>query len=185
MKRGLLRQSLLALCLGLLWLSACATAPTVQNVAVDGRIAALSADILSLGPGIDPQEAARAAEIAINYPMQLRAQYGVTDTPIVHNMKVNNGLRPRGLCFHWADDLQRRLDQERFATLQLHRAIANSDRLLRIEHSTVLVSAVGRDWDDSLVLDPWRNGGQLYWGQPSDDESYHWLERSQVLRNRR
>ena len=95
------------------------------------------------------------------YSRALREAYGVTDSPLVHNTKVNLGLRPRGLCWHWADDLEARLGQERFGSLILHRAIANADNSFRIDHSTVIISAVGQGMNEGVVLDPWRNGGAL------------------------
>lgn len=133
---------------------------------------------------MDPIEADRAAEIAITYPMELRKRYGVTDPPLVHNTKVNMGYRPRGLCWHWADDLEARLAQEDFATLDLHRAIANATSLL-IDHSTVILSAKGADMYDGLVLDGWRGGGDLFWSPVPDDPRYVWEPRAEVFARRR
>jgi hypothetical protein len=97
-------------------------------------VAGLAQALISLDPAVDPAEAARAAEISYNHSLVLRRDYHVTDSALMHNAKVNQGLRPRGLCWHWADDLQTRLRQEEFQTLDMHRAIANHDTIL-IEHS--------------------------------------------------
>ena len=166
-------------------LAAC-VAPPVATDAVSTRseIAQLTHAIRALGPDVDPAEAARAAEIAITYPLQLRRQYGVTDPPLVHNTKVNMGLRPRGLCWHWAEDMERRLASENFRTLTLHRAIGNAGRALRIDHSTVVVSANGDVMEQGLVLDPWRNGGDLFWAPVVEDTRYGW-ERRGVVHARR
>ena len=149
-----------------------------------GEIARLEARILALGPEVDAEEAARAARIALFYPRQLRAEYGVTDGPLVHNTKVNAGTRPRGLCWHWAEDMQKRLAFEAFQTLDLHRAIANSDVAFRIDHSTVLISAAGDTMQEALILDPWRFGGELYVGTLEEDVRYKWLPQTEVLRKR-
>jgi len=141
----------------------------------------LAQDIIALGSLIDPQEAHRAAEIALRYPLQLRAQYGVTDSPIIHNIKVNAGQRPRGLCWHWADDLQARLAQEGFQTLELHRAIANGRTRLRLDHSTVILSAKGAPMETGLVLDPWRFGGALFWAPVVEDQKYAWEPRQELF----
>ncbi|ETX30085.1 hypothetical protein RISW2_18000 [Roseivivax isoporae LMG 25204] len=163
-------------------LSACGAAPRETPAAADpAEIAELRQAILALGPDIDPEEADRAARVAYTYPLQLRQSYGVTDSAIVHNIKVNNGTRPRGLCWHWADDMEARLDRENFRTLELHRAIGNAGIPFRIEHSTVIVSARGEDMFDGLVLDPWRWGGDLYWGPPAEDDRYRWEPRQTVL----
>jgi hypothetical protein len=80
--------------------------------------------------------------------------------------------------------MQKRLMAERFETLDLHRAIANSDVALRIDHSTVLISAAGDSMQQALILDPWRFGGELYFGTLAEDTKYKWLPQTEVLRKR-
>ena len=149
------------------------------------QIAELTSSIQALGPNIDPQEAHRAAQIAFTYPLQLAQQYQITDPPIIHNIKVNRGTRPRGLCWHWAQDMETRLAQENFQTLDLHRAIGNSEKALRIDHSTVVISAKDDGMYDGLVLDPWRWGGKLFWGDPKLDKKYEWIPRQRVFNLKR
>ena len=146
-------------------------------------VAGLTQALISLDPAVDPAEAARAAEISYNYSLVLRQDYNVTDSALMHNAKVNQGLRPRGLCWHWADDLQTRLRQEGFETLDMHRAIANHDTIL-IEHSTVVMSARGGKMREGIVLDPWRYGGHLFWSPVLEDSRYNWEERHVVQAGR-
>ena len=160
-------------------LTGCATSP-MKSMSDTAKIQLLEQDIRALGPAVDPVEAARAARIAVEYPRKLAISYEVSDPPIIHNMKVNAGLRPRGLCWHWARDMEDRLRQEDFRTLDLHQSIANADARFRIEHSSVVISARGDDMYDGLILDPWRFGGALYWGPPREDTSYAWRPRQQV-----
>ncbi len=147
-------------------------------------VAGLTQALISLDPVVDPAEAARAAEIAYTYSLVLRQDYNVTDGALMHNAKVNQGLRPRGLCWHWADDLQTRLRQEGFRTLDMHRAIANHDTIL-IEHSTVVMSARGGKMREGIVLDPWRYGGYLFWSPVLEDSRYNWEERHVVQAGRK
>jgi hypothetical protein len=165
--------------LALLIVSACASYDLSQPVS-QSEIADLTRAIRNLGPDVDPREAARAARIALTYPRQLAVQYGITDPPLIHNTKVNAGRRPRGLCYQWADDMEARLRQENFQTLQLHRAIANATNIL-IEHSTVIISARGDDMFKGIVLDPWRHGGLLFWSPTLQDERYKWVPRQEVF----
>ena len=125
------------------------------------------------------------ARISYDYPRELAVAWNVTDSAYIHNVKVNNGTRPRGLCYQWADDLEARLLQEDFRTLELHRAIANAMTPFRIEHSTVIASAAGARMDQGIVLDPWRNGGDLYWGPVLEDTRYPWVEREKVFAAKR
>ncbi|WP_432689221.1 hypothetical protein [Pseudooceanicola sp. C21-150M6] len=166
--------------LGMLALAACAPAPQDGVASSQSRVTALAQAIAELGPDVDPDEAARAAEIAITYPLQLRQDYGVTDPPLVHNTKVNMGLRPRGLCWHWAEDMENRLAAEGFRTLDLHRAIANATTFL-IDHSTVVISARGDTMEQGIVLDPWRNSGTLFWSRVPEDPRYVWERREAVF----
>ncbi|MEL7097391.1 MAG: hypothetical protein AAGM84_01055 [Pseudomonadota bacterium] len=165
-----------------LFLAACSAHDAPR--ATETEIASLTRAFMAMGPQVDPDEAARAARIAFDYPLQLRAQYQVTDPPLIHNAKVNAGTRPRGLCWHWADDMQARFAAEGFQTLDLHRAIANSDNML-IDHSTVIVSAKGDGWSEGIVTDPWRYGGRLFWSPTLDDRRYNWIPRQQVFAERR
>ena len=145
------------------------------------RIGELNRAILSLGDDIDASESRQAARIAIEYSMQLAREYEITDSAIVHNIKVNLGLKPRGLCVDWTRDLLARLIQEKFRSLDLHWAVANYERAFRLEHSTVIVSARGESMEQGLVLDPWRYSGELYWSPTLLDEDYSWKPQGEIL----
>ena len=99
----------------------------------------------------------------------------------MHKIKVNLGLRSRGLCVHWTRDLLTRLQQEKFHSLDLHWGIANYDKVFRIEHSTVVVSAKGAGLHDGIVLDPWRYGGELFWSPTPDDTEYQWKPFAEIM----
>jgi hypothetical protein len=144
-------------------------------------VSRLAAAIAALGPDVDRDEARRAAEISYAHSHRLALEYEITDPPIIHNTKVNLGIKPRGLCWHWAHDMEKRLAQEGFATLDLHRAVANADNAFRLEHSTAIVSAKGADYDDGIILDPWRKGGRLTWMPVRQDDAYNWEPRNEVV----
>lgn len=166
-----------------LWaLSACVAPPETHRAVAAEEVAALAAAIRDLGPDIDPGEAERAAALAFAHTRTLAAAYRITDPPLIHNTKVNLGLRPRGLCWHWAEDIERRLDAENFRTLEMHRAIANADNPFRIDHSTAIIGRRGDALFEGLVLDPWRLGGRLFWGPVTGDPDYVWHPRAEVLR---
>ena len=161
----------------MLLLAACAAPPPPQPE----EVSRLAAAIRGLGPEVDPEEAERAAKMAYRHTHDLALEYQITDPPIVHNTKVNMGLKPRGLCWHWARDMEDRLKAEDFQTLDLHRAVANSDNAFRLEHSTAIISARGDAYDEGIVLDPWRKGGRLTWAGVREDASYDWQPRDEVV----
>lgn len=164
-------------------LSGCASTGPVETNRED--VERLAVSIQSLGPEVDPIEAQRAAEIAYSYTRQLAIAYEIEDPPLLHNFKVNRGLKPRGLCWHWAEDMEARLNQEGFETLQMHRAIANADNPFLIDHSTAIVSARGDRFEEGIVLDPWRYGGTLFWAPPLEDKRFVWVERHVVFAQKR
>ncbi len=144
------------------------------------RVDALSRAILALGDDVERAEAQRAARVAISYSRQLADDYDIAGTPLFHNVMVNLGLRDRGLCVHWTRDLMVRLQQERLRSLELHWGVANFDKTFRVEHSTVIISARGEPLEQGLVLDGWRNSGDLYWTPTLEDPDYAWRPHAEV-----
>lgn len=163
-------------------LAACGSGP---QQATQNEIAELARSLRALGPNVDPAEADRAAEIAYRYTHQLAIAYQITDPPLIHNTKVNMGIKPRGLCWHWAEDMQKRFNQENFKTLVVHRAIANADSRILIDHSTAILSQRGDDMFAGMVIDPWRKGGRLFWAPTRADTRYDWRPQAEVLAKRR
>jgi hypothetical protein len=149
-------------------LAACANAPGPNGPppGTPQDVAQLAQAIQQLGPDVDPKEAQRAAQVTYDYTHQLAQDYQITDPPLIHNTKVNLGTKPRGLCWHWARDIDR--------------AVANHDNLL-LEHSTAIISAKGDALHDGIILDPWRKGGVLFWSPVREDKRYDWYSRDQVL----
>lgn len=183
MMAAVLKRILCAACL--LVLAACGGVPAEYRAPVtQDRIAALSEAIAALGPQVDRDEARRAAEIAYGYTAQLAVEYRIEDPPLVHNAKVNAGIKPRGLCWHWAEDMERRLNAEGFETLAVERAIANAFNPVLIDHSTAVIVARGDGFEDGIVLDPWRYGGRLFWAPTLEDTRYDWMDQQEVFRRK-
>ncbi len=145
------------------------------------RMGELKNDILKLSDHIDAGEASRAARIAIDYSEALAQQYEISGSPLMHNVKVNLGLKDRGLCIHWTEDLLKRLHRERFKTLD----VANYESAFRLEHSSVIISANRASLYQGLVLDPWRNGGHLFWSTTANDAPYGWKPHEEIMKLKR
>ena len=129
--------------------------------------------IAALGPKVRPDEAQRVAECAYATAQRLRRNYGAVWPPSFHNLLVNTGIRKRGLCFQWAEDLLEQLDALKVTTLELHWAesYAGSWR----EHNCVVVTAKGQPFRDGILLDCWRHSGHLFWSAVVSD-NYPWIE---------
>ncbi len=176
----------LAVLAGCAGLRGAGTAPAAGQAAGEAqRIAQLSAVIVALGTEVDADEARRAAEVAVRYPLQLAAQYQLTTPPLWHNTLVNLGVKPRGLCVHWTRDMLIRLRELRLSTLTTHWGVANAEAVFRIEHSTAIIGIRGEPMESGVVLDPWRDSGRLFWSKVGDDTRYRWRPLAEVQAERR
>jgi hypothetical protein len=139
------------------------------------KILALKQAILSLGPNIDPQEAHFVAREGVMYPMVLSNRYRLMTPPLWQNVLVNYGYRKNGLCWQWTRDMGKQLGKEPLRTLDFHHAVAFRRNYWK-EHSTLVVSAKGKKVGEGIVLDPWRNSGNLYWNFVKRDTKYPWVK---------
>ncbi len=139
-------------------------------------IADLSRALKALGPNTSQAEADDIAYDAIVYPMVLANQYNLVYPPQLQNVLVNAKYRDRGLCWQWADDMTAHMKKKNLKTFDLLRGVAN--RRLKNEHNSLVVVAKGADFNTGILLDPWRNSGELYWTKVTEDEDpqYTWSE---------
>jgi len=121
--------------------------------------------------GYRDDETLRLAQTILTTTDTLARQYRVQPPALWHNFLVNVGMRDRGLCCHWTQDLLREIED---LQLQKYHAVwAVSRHGTWREHSSVVITANGQEFKNGLVLDAWRNAGQLYWIHVVDD-SYVW-----------
>jgi len=130
--------------------------------------------IMSLGPNILPNEAKFVAREAVLYPKVLANRYKLTSPPLYHNVLVNYGKRPRGLCYQWTRDMGLQINRP-MKSLQFFHAVAFRRNYWK-EHSTLVVAAKGKGVPDGIILDPWRNSGNLFWSRVKDDHKYPWVQ---------
>jgi hypothetical protein len=138
-----------------------------------GPAQALMNQITALSPRVNAEEAARVAECVYNTTRQLRRDYQVVWPPLFHNFLVNSGIRKRGLCFQWAEDLLIALDGLKLTTLELHWGEVHTGRWQ--ESNCVVVTAKGEPFNTGIVFDGWRRSGHLYWRTVATDKMA-WVE---------
>jgi hypothetical protein len=142
--------------------------------ALQQKIVALEQELIGLGPPTDPGEAHRVAATAITYSIYLADRYDLVRPPILHNLLVRLKIKERGLCYQWTEDLLQRLQDLQLSSFRLHWGVAYRGSQLR-EHNTVVITANGQPFENGIVLDPWRDSGELYWVRV-DRDSYPWRE---------
>jgi hypothetical protein len=151
-------------------LAACATAPESASQKAS-RVTDLTYALQQLSPHVQPQEAQRFAEVAVNTAAQLREQYDVSLTPWLHNVEVYWGSKQRGYCYQYAKDLYAALIKVPAPNLQLHFIRAHDGEAF--EHNALTVTLKGEPWNNGLVLDAWREAGVLVF-VPVKDDTYPW-----------
>jgi hypothetical protein len=149
---------------------AASLSPERMSASVD----ALRHELAALGPGTDQSEAGMVAETAVTYSSRLAEEYRVVTPARLHNLLIQVGIKDRGLCYHWTEDLMKRLQALNLRTYRLHWGVAHKGNDLR-EHNSVVITANGQPFEAGLLLDPWRNSGDLYWAVV-DTDSYPWQE---------
>jgi hypothetical protein len=138
------------------------------------RARSLGENIAALGPKVRRDEARQLAECAYATAARLRRDYGVVGPALFNNFLVHVGIRKRGLCFEWAEDLLAQLDAVKGTTLELHWAEARA-RTMR-ENNCIVVTAKGQPFREGIVLDCWRQAGHLFWAPVAADHFYPWVE---------
>ena len=131
----------------------------------------LTKQLAALSRRVDPNEAKLLAECAYATVARLRPEYNMFGTPIFNNFLVYHGLRKRGYCYHWSEDLLLALDKLKLKTLELHwgEAYAGTYR----ENNCVVVTGKGQPFDRGMILECWRHFGHLRWNLvPSDQDPY-------------
>ena len=136
------------------------------------KVKQLEQVLLALSAAVDKTEAMLLAETAVRESAVLAEEYQLVRPAVAHNFLVALGIKDRGLCYHWTQDLMKRLQALDLKSLQLHWGVAYRGSELR-EHNCVVVTAKGQSFFKGIVLDPWRNSGNLYWARVTKD-NYPW-----------
>jgi hypothetical protein len=138
--------------------------------AEDARIVRLEAD-LSLLLGYQDRETLRLAQTIVATTDELAMTYRVQPPALWHNFLVNLGVRERGLCCHWTQDLLKEINALQLA--KYHAAWGVSRYGTWREHNSVVITAAGKAFETGIVMDPWRHAGELYWIHVATD-TYRW-----------
>ena len=125
---------------------------------------------MALGKNIDAAEAKNVAYDAVVYPMILANKWKLTSPPRRHNALVNTGIRPRGLCYQWTEDMTLLMRKKNLRSFDLHHGVVF--RHGKDEHNTLIISAKGDVLKNGIVLDPWRFSGVLFWSKVMDDKAH-------------
>lgn len=154
-------------------LAGCAVTPS--SVSQD-KVARLSLLFQSLGSEIPRSEAKQLSQDIFRKTQLLTKEFELTSPPVFHNFLVNVGLREKGLCYHWSDTLYEYLSGKEYESFEFHLVGANIGEYF-YEHNALVVVAKGGDVQEGVIIDPWRDSGELYFSTLKSDLKYKWKHR--------
>src|SRR6266581_7444679 len=139
--------------------------------ATDERsIKRLSKALAGLAHDVDPAEAELLSVTAHTKARSLKRDYRVVLNPEFTVFLVNIGMRKRGWCGHWAQDIGARLKELNLKTLVLHWGVAYDHT--SSENNCLVVTARNQPFQDGIILDGWRRAGRLFWCPVIKDHEY-------------
>ena len=139
----------------------------------DIKIEKLKNELLTVSTS--KQEAEELANLAVTYPKVLANRYRLVSPPLYHNFLVNTGQRKRGLCFHFVEDIMQEINKHNFKSFNFRWGRANADEL--DEHNVIVVTGnKNSNFNDGIILDAWRNSGNLLFWRVKDDPKYKFTE---------
>ncbi len=133
--------------------------------------------LLSIDNSIDPSEARILANQAIEYSLTLKQKYGANTTPLLHNLLVNTGIKDRGLCYQWSDDLYLHIQKYRLKSITLKPVGSYIGSYWSEHNALVALSTSNPKLKRGILIDPWRDSGELYFIPITKDPEYKWVIR--------
>jgi len=130
----------------------------------------LSKALAGLARDVDPAEAEQLSVTAHTKARSLKREYRVVLNPEFTVFLVNIGMRKRGWCGHWAQDIGARLKELNLKTLVLHWGVAYDHT--SSENNCLVVTARNQPFQDGIILDGWRRAGRLFWCPVIKDDEY-------------
>ena len=131
----------------------------------------LADELASLSPRVNRDEAKLLADCAFVTVTKLRREYRMFGTPIFNNFLIYHGLRKRGYCYQWSEDLLVALDKLNLKSLELR--WGEYDPNTWRENNCIVVTAKGQPFKQGIMLECWRHLGHLYFGLVASDwETY-------------
>lgn len=135
--------------------------------------------ILSLSNSLSKGEANILSKNMIEYALSLKQEYELVTPPLYHNFLVNIGVKDRGLCWQFAYDMLAHAKKLNLNSFDYYIGGSEIDDYWE-EHNTLIVTCRGCKFTKGIVLDPWRNSGNLYFSYIKDDKNYKWTQRGNI-----
>src|ERR1044071_710 len=130
----------------------------------------LAKALTGLSSDVDPTEAQALSYTAHTTARRLTKEYRVVLNPEFTVFLYNVGMRKRGWCGHWAQDIGAELKKLTPKTLVLHWGEAYPNTTS--ENNALVVTARNQRFEDGILVDGWRRAGRLFWCPVKRDDEY-------------
>jgi len=142
----------------------------VATASDERSIKELTKALVALAADVDPAEAQSLSVTAHTTARRLKREYRVVLNPEFTVFLYNIGMRKRGWCGHWAQDIGAELKELKLKTLVLHWGEAYPNTTS--ENNALVVTARNQPFDQGIIIDGWRRAGRLFWCQVKKDDEY-------------
>jgi hypothetical protein len=130
----------------------------------------LSKVLTALAADVNPAEAESLSVTAHTTARRLKREYRVVLNPEFTVFLYNIGMRKRGWCGHWAQDIGADLKELKCKTLVLHWGEAYPGTTS--ENNALVVTARNQPFENGILIDGWRRAGRLFWCPVKKDDEY-------------
>ena len=147
------------------------------------KVKHLSQTLQDLNESISVEEADYLAWDIYHKSYTLTEEFELVSPPQFHNFLVNVGARKKGLCYHFSDALYLHLKSQGYESFDFHLVGANIGEYWS-EHNALVVVAKNCKSEtcilnSGILIDAWRDSGEVYYSKLDQDERYHWKHRSE------
>ncbi|PTB83469.1 hypothetical protein C9926_02760 [Sulfurovum lithotrophicum] len=147
--------------------------PTIK----EERIIKLSKLLHTLSSNTTEKETLQLSRDIFTKTQQLTKAFEMSSPPQYHNFLVNIGMKEKGLCYHWSDALYLHFMKSNYPSFEFHLLGANIGKYWT-EHNSLVIVGKGKPIQSGIIIDPWRNGGELYFSKVKNDHDYLWIHRA-------
>ncbi len=93
--------------------------------------------------------------------------------PHINNFFINIGIKDKGLCYQWSDELYRYFSHKKYKYFTFHILVANKGDYF-FEHNVLVITSKKGRIMDGIIIDPWRDSKNLYISTVKNDNAYKW-----------
>ena len=143
----------------------------VKLVSKSPKVVKLEKLLCSMSPTVDKKEAHDLSVFANYYTKKLANDYELVGSPNFQNFLINIGFKKKGYCYNYAFDLADALKKRHYKTMNFYWITHKHGTIF--EHNAVLVTPLETN-QKGVILDGWRNAGELFFSRIEDDKEYNW-----------